>query len=120
MRLRPIHFVPDVAEAIRFYEALGLVVDERARSGHWVEMSASAGELGLHDAAVADDGAGRTGMQLNLVSDEPLEEVERRLRDAGFPPEGTIVDQAWGRSLYVHAPDGMVVQIDEQDRELYT
>jgi catechol 2,3-dioxygenase-like lactoylglutathione lyase family enzyme len=112
MRLRPIHFVPDVAEAIRFYETLGLTVDECARSGHWVEMRAS--------AAVADDGAGRTGMQLNLVSDEPLEEVERRLRDAGFPPEGTIVDQAWGRSLYVHAPDGMVVQVDEQDRALYT
>jgi catechol 2,3-dioxygenase-like lactoylglutathione lyase family enzyme len=120
MRLRPIHFVPDVPEAVRFYEALGLVLDDRARTGHWVEMSASAGELGLHDAAVADDRAGRTGLQLNLVSDEPLEEVEARLHRAGFPPEGTIVDQAWGRSLYVRAPDGMVVQIDEQDRELYT
>ena len=120
MRLRPIHFVPDVPEAVRFYEALGLTLDDRARTGHWIEMSASAGELGLHDAAVADDGAGRTGLQLNFICDEPLEDVEQRLRDAGFPPEGTIVDQAWGRSLYVRAPDGMVVQIDEQDRELYT
>ena len=30
------------------------------------------------------------------------------------------VDQEWGRSLLVPAPDGTVVQVDEQDRELYT
>jgi hypothetical protein len=50
----------------------------------------------------------------------PLEEVERHLQGAGFPPEGTIVDQEWGRSLLVRAPDGSIVQVDEQDRELYT
>jgi catechol 2,3-dioxygenase-like lactoylglutathione lyase family enzyme len=27
MRVRPIHFVPDVAEAVRFYRALGLEQD---------------------------------------------------------------------------------------------
>jgi hypothetical protein len=30
MRVRPIHFVPDVDEAMRFYEALGLKVQARA------------------------------------------------------------------------------------------
>ena len=120
MKVRPIHFVPDVAAAVRFYEALGLTADATARSGHWVELAGSGGELGLHDAAKAADGEGRTGVMLGLVADEPLEIVERRLRAAGFPPEGTIVDQEWGRSLLVRAPDGMVVQIDEQDRELYT
>jgi hypothetical protein len=112
MRVRPIHFVPDLAEAVRFYEALG--------SGHWIELAASGGEIGLHDAAVAADGQGRAGIALNLVADEPLEDVERRLRNAGFPPDGTIVDQEWGRSLFAHAPDGTVIQIDEQDPELYT
>jgi len=120
VRVRPIHFVPDVAAAIRFYEALGLRPQARSRSGHWVELSAAGGELGLHDAAIAADGQGRTGIALNFVVDEPLEAVERRLRDAGFPPDGTIVDQEWGRSLFVAAPDGTPIQIDEQDRELYT
>jgi catechol 2,3-dioxygenase-like lactoylglutathione lyase family enzyme len=120
MRIRPIHFVPDLAEAVRFYEALGLTAQARSRSGHWIELAAAGGELGLHDAAIAADGEGRTGVALNLVADEPLEAVERRLREAGFPPEGTIVDQEWGRSLLVPAPDGMIVQIDEQERELYT
>ena len=117
MIVRPIHFVPDVAAAVRFYEALGLSADVRSRSGHWIELSASGGELWLHDAA---DGVGRTGLALNLVADEPLEVVEARLRTAGFPPRGTIVDQEWGRSLLVPAPDGTIVQIDEPDHELYT
>jgi catechol 2,3-dioxygenase-like lactoylglutathione lyase family enzyme len=120
VRVRPIHFVPDVVAAVRFYEALGLRAEASSRSGHWVELAAEGGELGLHDAAVAADGEGREGFALNFVSDEPLEEVERRLRSAGFPPEGRIVDQEWGRSLYVRAPDGSTVQIDEQDRKLYT
>ena len=104
MRVRPIHFVPDVAEAIRFYEALGLQPAGAFAFGHWIELTAAGGELGLHDAAIAADGQGRSGVALNFVADEPLEAVERRLRDAGFPPEGTIVDQEWGRSLLVRAP----------------
>lgn len=120
MRVRPIHFVPDVSAAVRFYEALGLRVDASSRSGHWIELAAAGGELGLHDAAVAADGEGREGLSLSFVSDEPLEAVERRLRAVGFPPEGTIVDQEWGRSLYVRAPDGSMVQVDEPDRALYT
>jgi hypothetical protein len=120
MRLRPIHFVPELEEALRFYEALGLQPEIRSRSGHWIELQASAGELGLHDAAIAADGQGRTGLALNFVADEPLEQVEQRLLAAGFPPEGTIVDHEWGRALQVKAPDGTVVQIDERDPELYT
>ena len=120
MRVRPIHFVPDLAEALRFYEALGLDLEVRSRSRHWLELRAAGGELGLHDGTAAADGEGRSGVALNFVVDEPLETVERRLRAAGFPPEGTIVDQEWGRSLLVQAPDGPVVQVDEHDRELYT
>jgi hypothetical protein len=120
VRVRPIHFVPDLADAVRFYEALGLCPETRSRSGHWIELTAAGGELGLHDAAIAADGHGRAGIALNFVADEPLEGVERRLLEAGFPPDGTIVDQEWGRSLLVRAPDGTVIQIDEQDRELYT
>jgi hypothetical protein len=56
---------------------------------------------------------------VNSTSTAP-EQVERRLLAAGFPPEGTIVDEEWGRSLLVRAPDGSIVQVDEQDRELYT
>ena len=120
MRVRSIHFVPDVDEAMRFYEALGLAVQARARTGHWIELSAAGGELAVHDTTTAADGQGREGMLVNFIAEEPLEALERRLRAAGFPPQGPVGDQAWGRSLFVRAPDGTVVQIDEQDPELYT
>ena len=46
MKVRPIHFVPDIAAAVRFYEALGLTTDASARSGHWIELAASGGASG--------------------------------------------------------------------------
>ncbi len=120
MKVRPVHFVADVASAQRFYEALGLAAVVRSRDGRWVELRASGGELGLHDGASADDGAGREGVMLDFVAEEPLEAVAARLRAAGFPPEGEVVDQEWGRSLFVRGPDGERVQIDEQQPELYS
>jgi catechol 2,3-dioxygenase-like lactoylglutathione lyase family enzyme len=119
MKVRPVHFVPDVEAALRFYEALGLQVELRDRTGRWAELRAEGGELALHDGPSADDGAGREGLLFTLVAEEPLERVAARLRAAGFPPEGEPVDQPWGRSLFVRAPDGTLVQIDAQDRELY-
>ncbi len=120
MRVRIVHFVHDLSTAERFYAALGLRPDLRARTGTWIEFTASGGELDLHDSASAADGDGRDGLQIGFVADEPLEAVEQRLNQAGFPPEGTIVDQEWGRSLFVTAPDGTLLRIDEQDPELYT
>jgi len=120
VKVRPIHFVPDVDEAVRFYTALGLVPHARSRGGNWLELEASGGELGVHDGPSADDGAGRDGILFSFVADEPLEAVEQRLRAAGFAPQGGVVDREWGRSLLVIGPGGMLVQIDEQDRELYT
>jgi catechol 2,3-dioxygenase-like lactoylglutathione lyase family enzyme len=73
MRVRPIHFVPDVDEAMRFYEALGLKVQARARTGHWIELTATGGELALHDSDTAADGHGREGMLVNFIAEEPLE-----------------------------------------------
>ena len=119
MRVRPVHFVPDVQEAARFYEALGLDVELRDRTGRWIELKAAGGELAIHDGPSAADGDGRAGMMVSFVADEPLEAVARRLRAAGYPPEGDVVDQEWGRSLLVRAPDGTILQIDRQEPELY-
>jgi len=80
MRVRPIHFVPDLTEALRFYETLGLEAEVRSRSGHWIKLTATGGELGLHDAAVAAEEEGREGLALNFLADEPLEAVEHRRR----------------------------------------
>ena len=118
--VRAIHFVPSMEEGRLFYEALGLRSGPVARTEGWAEFAGCRGELAIHDAASAADGAGRDGTIMTFVSDEPLEYVERRLTASGFPPDGTIVDQEWGRTLYVRGPGGERIQIDEQDRSLYT
>jgi hypothetical protein len=118
--VRAIHFVPSVEAALAFYRALGLKAGPESRTGNWAELAAGGGEVALHDSASADDGRGRQGTMLTLVTHESLEDVEARLGAAGFPAEGTIVDQEWGRSLYVRSPAGDVIQIDEQDPSLYT
>ena len=55
----------------------------------------------------------------SFEADEPLEAITDRLRAAGFDP-GPILDEGFGRSMRVRDPDGVWVQINMFDRELYT
>jgi catechol 2,3-dioxygenase-like lactoylglutathione lyase family enzyme len=118
MKVMPIRYVADVAAATRFYTALGLVQGDRSRSGNWTELNAAGGTLALHTVRTAEqDIPGR--VELSFESAEPLEELVQRLRAAGFEPDA-IVDENFGRSLRVIDPDGVPVQVNEHDRELYT
>jgi catechol 2,3-dioxygenase-like lactoylglutathione lyase family enzyme len=114
MRVLPIRYCADVEASTRFYRALGLDVGAATRTGGWVELPAAAGTLALHKAA-ADAGE----CELAFEADEPLEAVVARLTAAGYAPE-PIVDEAYGRSLRVVDPDGVPVQVNENDRSLYT
>ncbi len=115
MKLMPIRYCADVAASTRFYGALGLPVGPASRSGDWVELPAPAAMLALHVAG--PDDAGRC--ELAFETDEPLEVVADRLREAGFPVEA-LVDEAYGRALRVVDPDGVRVEVNEHDRALYT
>ncbi len=114
MRLLPIRYCADVAESTRFYRALGLDLGAATRPGSWVELPAAAGLLALHQA-----GTGAGQCELAFEADEPLEAVVARLVAAGYPAE-PILDESFGRSVRVRDPDGVVVQVNENDRSLYT
>jgi catechol 2,3-dioxygenase-like lactoylglutathione lyase family enzyme len=114
MRVLPIRYCADVAESTRFYRALGLELGAATRPGSWVELPAAAGTLALHKTS---EGAG--DCELAFEADEPLEAVAARLTEAGYAPE-PIVDESFGRSLRVRDPDGVAVQVNENDRTLYT
>lgn len=58
-------------------------------------------------------------VQLCLVAEESLERIVERLTAAGIDTVDGITDDEFGRSLRVTDPDGLVLQINEQDRELY-
>ncbi|MGW4527153.1 VOC family protein [Amycolatopsis sp. NPDC004378] len=114
MRVMPIRYSENVEALTRFYEALGLSVGSVSRPGGWVELPAAGGMLALHRSE-ADTGR----CELAFEADEPLEGVAARLKAAGFEP-GPVIDEGFGSSLRVEDPDGVPVQINLYDRELYT
>jgi catechol 2,3-dioxygenase-like lactoylglutathione lyase family enzyme len=111
----PIRYSADVAAMTRFYRVLGLRPGPVSRPGGWLELPAEGGTLAIHRAA--GDDVGRC--ELAFEADEPLEDVAARLRAAGFEP-GPVLDEGFGESLRVRDPDGVWVQINHYDRELYT
>ena len=114
MRVLPIRYCGDIEASTRFYRALGLELGAATRPGSWVELPAAAGILALHRSA---EHAGEC--ELAFEADEPLEAVVARLADAGFAAE-PIVDESFGRSFRIRDPDGVYVQVNDNDRALYT
>jgi predicted enzyme related to lactoylglutathione lyase len=120
MKSMPIRYVHDMDAARRFYEALGFThafTSRKPRHGEpsvWTELAGSSGGLALHH--VPDDVP--AGASLGFEADEPLEQVVERLYAAGYELETEITDESFGRSFRVRDPEGLVIQIDEQDHEL--
>jgi len=115
----PIRYVRDMEAAGRFYTALGLAVEFTSRAPRtgpsmWVELRGGPGGMALHH--VAEPGA---GVELAFVAEEPLEDVVERLVAAGYRPATAIVDEAFGRSFTVRDPEGLLIQVNEHDRELH-
>lgn len=110
MILMPIVYVRDMDESVAFYERLGFEVDLRSRSRHWTELKAGEGAvLALH---AAEEEAGR--VELSMVAEQPLE----RLAEVSAVARG-IADEAFGRSIILQDPNGLQIQVNEHDRELY-
>jgi catechol 2,3-dioxygenase-like lactoylglutathione lyase family enzyme len=114
-RAMTIRYVKDLEGSKRFYEALGLALDEASSFSVWAQFNSDSGALGLHDAA-ASKGKAPGSAELALATDERLEAVAARLEGKGIPYE--ICDEDFGRSLRVVDPDGVTVQIQEIDYSL--
>jgi hypothetical protein len=118
MKVMPIRYVADINASQRFYAVLGLDPDLSSRSGNWSELVAGGGILALHSqrqAATPDESM----LELCFVTEEPLEALVSRLESEGIDHSG-IADENFGRLLRVTDPDGMVIQINEHDPELYS
>ncbi|MFJ7213227.1 VOC family protein [Amycolatopsis sp. NPDC098790] len=113
MRVLPIRYTSDVEALQRFYTTLGLETGPTSRPGGWVELPADGGTLAVHKG----DRPGRC--ELAFETDEPLEDVQERLQNAGYEP-GPVIDEGFGRSLRIDDPDGVPVQINAYERDLYT
>ncbi len=121
MRVMAIRYVRDVENAQRFYQALGLTLEfasrrpRRGGSSVWTELAGSGGaNLALHQW---DEQRGDK-VQLSFQADEPLERVVDRLHQNGYELATEIVDEAFGRSFTIRDPEGLLIQINENDYDL--
>ena len=119
VRLQPMVHVDDMAASVAFYEALGARVVHGSRDGDWVLLRIGGAELGLL-AHPPNPEQGDGSIELNLVSAQPLEELEEHLRAAGVSVVRPTTDEAFGRQLQLAAPGGMLVKVNELEPELFT
>lgn len=111
-------YVRDVARALPFYQALGFEIALRERTGDWVQLRLGDAILGLHKAEQPSRRE-RGGLQLSLITHERLESLLERLKVAGFPTTHPILDESFGRSVQLEAPEGLLIQVDELEIDLY-
>jgi catechol 2,3-dioxygenase-like lactoylglutathione lyase family enzyme len=122
MRAMAIRYVRDVESAQRFYQALGLTIEfasrrpRRGGSPVWTELAGSGpgANLALHHW----DEESASQVELSFQADEPLEHVVDRLRRSGYEPATEIVDEAFGRSFTIRDPEGLLIQVNENDYDL--
>jgi hypothetical protein len=119
MKILAIRYTRLSPELTSFYRALGLPLDVQSRTGDWIELGAIEGSLAVHVAESSDRSHAAGSVELAFESDEPLEAVKERLDAAGFTG-GVILDESHGRSLRIVDPEGVPLQINEFDRELFT
>ena len=119
MTLMTIVYVTDMAASTAFYTALGAEVSLTNRTRTWAEFKVGDAILALH--ASSELPAERAcGLDLSFNSTEPLETLVQSFKQAAIPLYREITDEAFGRSLVVKDPDGLSIQINEHDPELYT
>jgi catechol 2,3-dioxygenase-like lactoylglutathione lyase family enzyme len=122
MRVMAIRYVRDVDSARRFYQTVGLTLEFASRTPRkggpsvWTELAGSGpgANLALHRW---DEDSG-SPVELCFQADEPLELVADRLRQNGYEPATEIVDEAFGRSFTIRDPEGLLIQINENDYDL--
>lgn len=119
MTLMTIVYVTNMEASTAFYLALGAEISVVNRTNTWSELKVGDAILALH--LTKDVPAERfCGLDLSFNSTEPLETLVQSFEEAGVTLHRGVADEAFGRSVMVRDPDGLVIQINEHDSELYT
>lgn len=114
MQLMSIVYPTAMEQSLNFYRALGLSLSKQGKL--WSELRLGDAILGLQ---CGDPWVRGEQVRLVLVSYIPLEKVVMQLKANGIPIETEIADEAYGRSLLLHDPDGFPIMMNEYDPDLY-
>lgn len=108
-------YTTDLPGLMAFYTALGFQLRMAGRGGTWAELTWDRFTLALHGhtGELPPTGRLRIGFETN-----DLDAAVRRLQEAGLTPPA-IVDDSFGRMVYLTDPDGNELSITQYEPELY-
>ncbi len=113
--LMPIVYVTQMKKSLTFYKALGA---QPIHTGQmWSQLTMGDSSFALHGIEKINKRSNQMG--LALTAHQPLENIIKALKSKRIKVEGDIVDEAFGRSMLIHDPDGLPIQINEHDPTLY-
>ncbi len=116
--LQPMLHVDDMGKAVDFYGKLGATLLNGSRDGDWALLRFGDTDLGLL-AHPANPEQNEGKVELNFVYSGPMEELEKRLREAGVTIVRPVGDEGFGYQLQVEDADGMLIKINQIDPNLY-
>lgn len=109
-------YVTNMERSLHFYKGLGCL--GKNEGGYWSELRLGTAAIALH----LTDSLPKDGLwvALAMAAHKPLEATMADLTAAGIATPNDIADEAFGRSLLIHDPDGLPIQINEHDPSLYS
>ncbi len=116
--LQPMLHVDDMEKALEFYSKLGASVLNGSRDGDWALLRFGTTELGLL-AHPANPEQNEGQVELDFEYSASLEELEKKLREAGVTIVRPAGDEGFGYQLQLESPDGLLIKINQIDPELY-
>lgn len=119
LRLQPMVHVQKMDAAVAFYEALGATVRHGSRDGDFVMLGIGDSELALL-AHPPNPEQNEGTVELNFDTTGDLDDLQKRLIDAGVRVITPVTDEGFGRQLQVATPDGLLVKINHLEPDLYT
>ena len=112
--------VDDLQKSIKFYEALGFIIDDRWEDNDTlvgVMMRAGSTQLGLNqdDWKKGRDRQKGIGMRLYMTTTQNVDEIAARAKKAGVPLKTEPHDTEWkSRAFEVADPTGFLLTISSE------
>ena len=116
--LQPMLHVDDMGTALDFYGKLGATVINGSRDGDWALLRFGNTELGLL-AHPANPEQNEGKVELNFEYSGSMEDLEKRLREAGVTIVRPVGDEGFGYQLQIEDADGLLIKINQIDPALY-
>ncbi len=116
--VQPMVHVDDMGRALDFYHILGATVLNGSRDGDWALLRFGDTELGvLAHPANPEQNEGK--VELNFAYSASMEDLEKRLREAGVTIVRPVGDEGFGYQLQIEDADETLIKINQIDATLY-